>query len=60
MWRLVSYLIFILLLCVKHFTAVELTFELLDNAKDCFFEVIPLNTSVILEYQVSLRITIDI
>lgn len=31
---------------------VELTFELLDNAKDCFYEDIKLNTSVSLEFQV--------
>ncbi|XP_075230491.1 transmembrane emp24 domain-containing protein [Lycorma delicatula] len=31
---------------------VELTFELLDNAKDCFYEDIKLNTTVTLEFQV--------
>lgn len=31
---------------------IELTFELYDNAKDCFYEVIEKNTSVTLEYQV--------
>lgn len=33
-------------------TSVELTFELLDNARDCFFEDIPKNTSCTLEFQV--------
>uniref|UniRef100_A0A0A9Z785 Transmembrane emp24 domain-containing protein 7 n=1 Tax=Lygus hesperus TaxID=30085 RepID=A0A0A9Z785_LYGHE len=33
-------------------TSVELTFELLDNAKDCFYEVIPKNTTCTLEFQV--------
>lgn len=32
--------------------AVELTFELADNARECFFEDISRNTSVILEFQV--------
>lgn len=35
--------------------AVELTFELLDNAKECFYEEITKNQSSILEFQVSLR-----
>ncbi|KAL1140177.1 hypothetical protein AAG570_000109 [Ranatra chinensis] len=32
--------------------SVELTFELLDNAKDCFYEVINKNTTATLEFQV--------
>lgn len=36
-----------------HFVlSVELTFELYDNAKDCFYEVIDRNISTTLEYQV--------
>lgn len=31
---------------------IELTFELYDNAKDCFYEVIEKNTSLVVEYQV--------
>ena len=34
--------------------AVELTFELPDSAKECFFEVIPEGTESTVEYQVSL------
>jgi hypothetical protein len=33
-------------------SSVELTFELVDNAKDCFFEFISQNTSANLEFQV--------
>ena len=33
--------------------AVELTFELPDNAKECFFEVIEKGTEATLEFQVS-------
>ena len=32
--------------------AVELTFELPDNAKECFFEVIEKGTEATLEFQV--------
>lgn len=32
---------------------VELTFELYDNAKDCFFENIEKDTTATIEYQVS-------
>ena len=34
--------------------SVELTFELLDNAKDCFFELIEANATVTLEFQVTI------
>ncbi|XP_039290393.1 transmembrane emp24 domain-containing protein 3 [Nilaparvata lugens] len=41
------------LLFITHLAfGVELTFELLDNAKDCFYEDIKINTSVTVEYQV--------
>lgn len=46
-------LLFILSLLKFNFTvSVELTFELYDNAKDCFYEIIDKNTSTTLEYQV--------
>lgn len=35
--------------------AIELTFELQDNAKDCYYENIEKNTSTTLEYQVRAR-----
>lgn len=45
-------LIIALLSCLDKAVSVELTFELLDNAKDCFFEFIPKNTTATLEFQV--------
>lgn len=42
----------VFLSCVNLVISVELTFELLDNAKDCFFEVIKKNTTTTLEFQV--------
>ena len=45
---------FIVLPILLGFTkAVELTFELPDSAKECFFEVIPEGTESTVEYQVS-------
>lgn len=41
-----------LLLWVASIDCVELTFELVDNAKDCFYEDIKKNESVTFEYQV--------
>jgi hypothetical protein len=46
------FLFLITLLNVNPILSIELTFELYDNAKDCFYEVIKENTSVTLEYQV--------
>ncbi|KAI5698830.1 hypothetical protein M8J75_012500 [Diaphorina citri] len=43
---------FFLLILHQIVQAVELTFELADNARECFFEDIKRNTSVILEFQV--------
>ena len=40
------------LLVLRLSEAVELTFELPDNAKECFFEVIEEGTSATLEFQV--------
>lgn len=42
----------LMVLSTKTVDCVELTFELMDNAKDCFYEEILKNTSVLLEYQV--------
>lgn len=50
----------VLSLIVAYFqlaAGVELTFELLDNAKDCFYEDVKLNTTVTLEFQVSFILT---
>ncbi|XP_044762553.1 transmembrane emp24 domain-containing protein 3 [Coccinella septempunctata] len=44
--------IFILLLCIFRVFSTELTFELADNAKECFHEEIHKNTTATLEYQV--------
>lgn len=41
-----------LLCCIQACLSVELTFELPDNAKQCFYEDIPENTKAIIEYQV--------
>eukprot|EP00096_Caligus_rogercresseyi_P001942 TRINITY_DN1346_c0_g1_i1.p1 TRINITY_DN1346_c0_g1~~TRINITY_DN1346_c0_g1_i1.p1 ORF type:complete len:218 (-),score=80.11 TRINITY_DN1346_c0_g1_i1:237-890(-) len=43
---------FILLLSLRESLGVEFTFELQDNAKQCFFEVIEQDKEVTLEYQV--------
>lgn len=42
-----------LLLAAKYSTAVELTFELADNAHECFYQDIDKGTAVTLEFQVS-------
>lgn len=47
-WALLS----LYLAYIRTAAGVELTFELLDNAKDCFHEDIRLNTTVTLEFQV--------
>lgn len=39
--------------------SVELTFELPDNSKECFYQDIGKNKSAILEYQVSSRNLIE-
>lgn len=41
-----------ILTCFVAVAGVELTFELPDNDKQCFYENIPLNTSITLEFQV--------
>ena len=41
-----------LLQCLSSSLGVELTFELPDNAKECFHEVIEKDTSVTVEFQV--------
>ncbi|BES95268.1 unnamed protein product [Nesidiocoris tenuis] len=47
-----AFLWVIALAVLESATSVELTFELQDNAKDCFFEYIQKNTSCTLEFQV--------
>ncbi|KAK7584246.1 hypothetical protein V9T40_005209 [Parthenolecanium corni] len=42
----------IVFLKTNFISGIELTFELYDNARDCFYEVIEKNISVTLEYQV--------
>ena len=42
----------LLTVAVTYITATELTFELPDNAKECFHEMIDRNIDVSLEYQV--------
>ena len=48
--NILSILVFVDLLSI--FNAVELTFELPDNAKECFHEDIKKGTKVTLEFQV--------
>jgi len=45
-------IISIALCCVRLAHSIELTFELQDKAKDCYYEIIERNTSTTLEYQV--------
>lgn len=44
--------IYTIFLIVKLANSVELTFELPDNARECFYEEIKQNTSATLEFQV--------
>jgi protein ERP2 len=41
-----------LLSCLSFSAAVELTFELPDNAKECFYEEIDVGTEFTVEFQV--------
>ena len=43
----------LLLVLIKNINSVELTFELPDSSKECFYEDIVKNSSVTLEYQVN-------
>lgn len=45
--------IYTIFLLVKIANSVELTFELPDNARECFYEEIKQNTSATLEFQVN-------
>lgn len=47
-----SSILLLLLLCINLVNSVELTFELVDNAKDCFYQEITQNQSATLEFQV--------
>ena len=51
MWTSYLFVLPVLLGCTE---AVELTFELPDSAKECFFEVIEEGTESTVEFQVSL------
>lgn len=51
--KLTSLLISLLLL-IPNSTSVELTFELPDNSKECFYQDIGKNKTAILEYQVKI------
>ena len=47
------YLVFLLLLTIlKNIFCVQLTFELPDNAVQCFYENISKDTNTVLEFQV--------
>lgn len=50
--RTIRTILALIFACLQIAAGVELTFELLDNAKDCFYEDIKLNTTVTLEFQV--------
>ena len=52
------FLVFSLLTSVLLSGGAELTFELPDNAKECFYQVIAKNLSVTLEFQVNTQILI--
>lgn len=43
----------IILAIIDYINSVELTFELPDNSKECFYQDIGKNKSAILEYQAS-------
>lgn len=51
-------LIFLSCICVS--LAVELTFELPDNAKECFYEEIEAGTDFTVEFQVYLNISLHV
>lgn len=51
MWR-IKQLCLVLAIGIVAVCGVELTFELPDNAKECFFEEIKQNTTATLEFQV--------
>ena len=51
MWSVALVLLLVQSL-IRSSLAVELTFELPDNAKECFHEVIDKDTSVTVEFQV--------
>lgn len=51
---LIVVFLLILKLSISSITAVELTFELPDNAKECFYQDIQKNQTASLEFQVRL------
>lgn len=52
-FRMLTYFSIILAI-IDYINSVELTFELPDNSKECFYQDIGKNKTAILEYQVSL------
>lgn len=50
--RTLLWIVYSIISCLVSVTGVELTFELPDNAKQCFYEDIQQNTTVTLEFQV--------
>lgn len=52
----INYLFLIILLQIIVVNCVELTFELADNAKDCFYQEIAKNQTATLEFQVNILI----
>lgn len=47
-------LLFLMVLCLIVLSnAIELTFELADNAKECFYEEVENDEEITLEYQVN-------
>lgn len=44
----------VLLHLIDTINSVELTFELPDNSKECFYQDIPKNKSAVLEFQVKI------
>lgn len=52
--RILSYFS-IILAVIDYINSVELTFELPDNSKECFYEEIAKNRTAILEYQVKIN-----
>ena len=50
--QILALFVILLAMASRHILAVELTFELPDNARECFYEVIEKDTEATLEFQV--------
>lgn len=57
-FRILTYFSIILAI-IDYINSVELTFELPDNSKECFYQEIGKNKTAILEYQVNFEILGD-